>query len=100
MKKLLIRVLAFTSVSSFAATTEISRVAERNSNRELIYSQNETTLIFSLKQNGIEREIKRLDFQVNGKELTISGDSDRYQFDFLKKMTLVSGKAYKWCWTR
>jgi hypothetical protein len=99
MKKLLIGLLALSSISAFAATNEISRVSERNSNRELVYSQNETTLIFSLKQNGIEREIKRLDFDINNNELTINGDSNRYQFNFLKKMTRASGKAYKWCWT-
>ncbi len=99
MKRILtLALLSLFTVSTFAST-EIANIKERNSNRSLKYSQEGDQLIFTLVNGVQEKEIKRLTVNATSASLSIAGDKDVYNFEFLKTMTEASGKSYKWCWT-
>lgn len=99
MNKVLSVVLILLSTVSAFAQSDIAKIKERGSNREIVYSRTSTEMIFTLKQGDFKSILKTLKVESDSNSLTITGSRDNYEFEILSASKDLSARSYQWCWS-
>ncbi len=79
---------------------ETARIKERGTNREIIFSQNKTSMKFTLKQGASLEELAKINFKINDEKLILEGAKTRYRFKLYKNLSGAAGNMLKMCWTK
>ena len=79
---------------------ETATIKERGTNREIIFSQNKTSMKFTLKQGASLEELSKINFKINDEKLILNGTKSRYSFKLYKNLSRAAGHMLKMCWTR